>query len=77
MCDADMGIITYNWRKNHYRPHPNFNVQHQCRDFESALQWGLDRQVNATSLRKDYFTRPEDHEVVDFDEPPFDPYADE
>jgi len=76
MCDADMGIITYNWRKHHYRPHPNFNVQHKCRDFEAGLEWGLERQIDASSLENDYFTRP-DKPVVDFDIPPFDPLAEE
>jgi len=76
MCDTDMGIITYNWRKHHYRPHPNFNVQHKCRDFEAGLEWGLERQIDASSLEHDYFTRP-DKPVVDFDVPPFDPLAEE
>ena len=76
MCDADMTIITYNWIKNHYKPHPNFNVQHKCRTFDAAKQWTIERQINASSLEHDYFPRPEEP-VVEFDEPPFDLLASE
>jgi Asp-tRNA(Asn)/Glu-tRNA(Gln) amidotransferase B subunit len=74
MCDADMTLITYNWINNHYQPHPNFNVQHKCRDFDAAMEWTIQRRINASSLEQNYFTRPEEA-VVEFDEPPFDPLA--
>lgn len=76
MCDADMTLITYNWITNHYGPHPNFNVQHKCRNFDAAKHWTLQRRINASSLQNHYFTRPEEP-VVEFDEPPFDPLASE
>ena len=76
MCDADMTLITYNWVSNHYQPHPNFNVQHKCRNFEAAMEWTLDRRINASSLEHNYFTRPEGEAVIEFEEPPFDPQAD-
>ncbi|CAF9941456.1 MAG: hypothetical protein HETSPECPRED_003233 [Heterodermia speciosa] len=76
MCDADMTLITYNWISNHYQPHPNFNVQHKCRNFESAKEWTFRRRIDASSLKHHYFTRPEEETVVDFKEPPFDPQAD-
>ena len=76
MCDADVTLITYNWVKNHYRPHPNFNVQHKCRDFEAAKRWTRERAIDASSLEHNYFTRPGGEVVVDFEEPPFDPEAD-
>ncbi len=75
MCDADVGIITYNWLKNHYAPHPNFNVQHQCRDFDAVLQYALDHQIDGSSLQENYFVRPTDRPTVEFDEPPADPMA--
>lgn len=74
-CDADMTIITYNWVKGHYMPHPNFNVQHKCRSYDAAKEWTLQRAINASSHEHNYFTRP-NHSVVDFEEPPFDPLAD-
>ena len=74
MCDADMTLITYNWITNHYGPHPNFNVQHKCRNFDAAKQWTMQHRINGSSLEHHYFTRPTEP-VVEFDEPPFDPLA--
>jgi len=70
MCDADSTLITYNWLKNHYYPHPNFNVQHQCRDYDRLLEVAESRKI------EDTFLRPEGKVVVDFEEVPFDPEAD-
>ncbi|ORY11868.1 hypothetical protein BCR34DRAFT_483441, partial [Clohesyomyces aquaticus] len=33
MCDADAGLIKYNWLSGHHSPHPNFNTLHRCRDY--------------------------------------------
>ncbi len=76
MCDADMTLITYNWINNHYQPHPNFNVQHKCRNFDAAKQWTIQRRIDGSLLQHNYFTRPNEP-VVEFDEPPFDPLATE
>ena len=75
MCDADMTLITYNWLNNHYAPHPNFNVQHKCRNFDAAMERTLQHKINASTLEHNYIPRPEEP-VVEFDEPPFDPLAD-
>ena len=72
-----MTLITYNWVKNHYMPHPNFNVQHKCRNFDAAREWTLGRAINISSYEQSYFTRPPDEVVAEFDEPPFDPLANE
>lgn len=77
MCDADMTLVTYNWVSNHYTPHPNFNVQHRCRNFDAAMAWTRERQIDTSMLQHNYFTRPAGEDVVEFDEPPFDPLADE
>lgn len=68
MCDADGSIITYNWVKGHYMPHPNFNVEHKCRNFDDVIAYAHDRQINSSKIGQDYFTRPA--EYVEFDEPP-------
>ncbi|KAF2729980.1 hypothetical protein EJ04DRAFT_446079, partial [Polyplosphaeria fusca] len=76
MCDADATLITYNWLKGHYKPHPNFNVQHKCRDYNHILdainQYGIDPLL----IPEGGIRRPENGRVVDFEEPPFDPTAD-
>jgi len=69
MCDADASLITYNWLRNHYYPHPNFNVEHQCRDYDRLLEIAEERKVDRT------FLRPEGKMVVEFEETPFDPEA--
>lgn len=51
MCDADMTLVTCNWINNHYRPHPNFNTQHECRNFDAAKQWTIQRQIGAVAVR--------------------------
>lgn len=45
MCQSDLGVLTYNWVEVQENPWPNFNTQHQCRDFERVLQWGKEKQV--------------------------------
>ncbi|KAL5114926.1 hypothetical protein ACEQ8H_007173 [Pleosporales sp. CAS-2024a] len=69
MCDADGALVTYNWQKNHYYPHPNFNVEHQCRDYNRLLEFSEQRRLEGSLLR------PEGKPVVEFEEMPFDPKA--
>ncbi|PVH94102.1 hypothetical protein DM02DRAFT_661360 [Periconia macrospinosa] len=69
MCEADSSLITYNWLKNHYYPHPNFNVEHQCRNYDRLLEVSEIRRVGRS------FLRPEGKTVIDFVEEPFDPEA--
>ena len=76
-CDADAGLITYNWLKNHYSPHPNFNVQHQCRNYQDLLDVAAQLRVDGSEFDKGWILRPTDAPVVEFDVPPFDPNADE
>lgn len=77
VCDADAGLITYSWLKNHYNPHPNFNVQHQCRNYNRLLEASAKYGVGMEVLPKDGIRRPEDEKVVDYLEPPFNPLAED
>jgi hypothetical protein len=70
VCNANVPLITYNWLKNHYYPHPNFDVEHQCRDYDRLLEVAKKRKVDKT------FLRPEGKTVVEFDEAPIDLKAD-
>ena len=45
MCQSDLGVLTYNWVEVQENPWPNFNTQHQCRDFEKVLQWGKETEA--------------------------------
>ena len=75
MCDADEEIVTYNWLKNHRAPHPNFNVQHKCRDYGRLLRYASNYKIDGAGYPDGYFLRPTDENVVDFEVPPFDPLA--
>ena len=77
MCDADANLITYNWIKNHYAPHPNFNVQHQCRDYNRLLEVAAEHKLDGSMFSHGWILRPTDRPVVEFEgEPPFDPLID-
>ncbi|KAF2471229.1 uncharacterized protein BDR25DRAFT_325024 [Lindgomyces ingoldianus] len=76
MCDADANLITYNWLKGHYIPHPNFNVQHQCRDYDRLLEVAAEHRIDGSIFPSGWILRPTDRPVIEFDEPPFDPMAD-
>jgi hypothetical protein len=75
MCDADQTMITYNWLKRHKSPHPNFNVQHQCRNYSALIETAKRNKVDTDMIpkRSDF----EKGSLIDFTDPPFDPHADE
>lgn len=45
MCDADVGVITYDWLKGHQHPLPNFNTIHKCRNLKAIWGWHKDHRV--------------------------------
>jgi Mycotoxin biosynthesis protein UstYa len=57
MCDADTGVITYEWVEGFSDPYPNFNTRHTCRNYDKLVDWYYDHQVHA---KKDGVTRLED-----------------
>ena len=78
MCNADTSLVTYNWLKGHSRPHPNFNVQHQCRDYRTVLKFAQDHQIDKDNSEKIgvEMLKPKDGLIMEFEgEPPFDPNA--
>ena len=77
MCDADPGLITYSWLKNHHNPHPNFNVEHKCRSYDRLLGASSKYGVDLDTFPEGGIRRPAGEKVVDFVEPPFDPLAEE
>lgn len=77
MCDSDVNIVAYNWIEGHLSPHPNFNVQHRCRDFDAVRQYAYDHRITIPYFSPNgYLLRPTDKPVVEFHEPPVDPMAD-
>ncbi|MCJ1451359.1 hypothetical protein MMC28_001695 [Mycoblastus sanguinarius] len=68
MCDADVGVITYNWVKNHSNPYPNFNTLHKCRNFDDVLAWGKSHQASKPHTTSGAVERTDD--AVEMDLPP-------
>ena len=49
MCNANVDLITFNWMETQERPFPDFNIKHQCRDFETVRRW---QENNAIEMEK-------------------------
>ncbi|KAG1810546.1 uncharacterized protein BJ212DRAFT_1279090, partial [Suillus subaureus] len=45
MCRGDVAMLTYDWVEGLENPFPNFNVPHQCRNFEKVLNWVDEHRV--------------------------------
>jgi hypothetical protein len=45
MCRGDVTMLTYDWAEGVEDPLPNFNVLHQCRNFEKILNWVDEHRV--------------------------------
>lgn len=56
MCNADVGIVTVNWKQGQQkRARPilmeNFSAQKQCRDFDAVLDWVHENAVEGGAER--------------------------
>ncbi|KAG2127963.1 hypothetical protein DEU56DRAFT_742122, partial [Suillus clintonianus] len=45
MCRGDVSMVTYDWVEGDELPSPNFDVPHQCRNFEKILDWVDEHRV--------------------------------
>jgi len=46
MCNADVGVVTYDWVEDFGGPYPDFNTWHQCRNYDKILEWFRDNYVH-------------------------------
>ncbi|KAF9554912.1 hypothetical protein CPC08DRAFT_712486 [Agrocybe pediades] len=46
MCNADVGIISYDWIAGYELPFPDFNTYHKCRNFDNILEWASEHRVH-------------------------------
>lgn len=46
MCKADITLMTYSWLPDFPGPWPNFNVEHECVNWESIQQWSKSRAID-------------------------------
>lgn len=46
MCNADVVLNTFDWIPNFPRPWPNFQVVHECVNWEAIEDWTLAHSFN-------------------------------
>lgn len=48
MCNANTDVYTHIWTDALVHPFPDFNINHQCKDFSAVMEWqeknGLDEE---------------------------------
>ena len=49
MCTANTDLYTLNWMETQGYPFPDFNINHQCRGFDTLLEW---RKENSVDINK-------------------------
>lgn len=63
MCTVDIGVLgKVWWNVDNPTPYPDFNTQHQCRDFEAVRSWAELNQGLAT-WPEDYLDKPKVEDV--------------
>ncbi|KJZ74360.1 hypothetical protein HIM_06170 [Hirsutella minnesotensis 3608] len=45
MCHADIALHTFTWKDDYRWPWPNFTVEHECRNWDSVMQWAREHRV--------------------------------
>ncbi|EPT00324.1 hypothetical protein FOMPIDRAFT_1030579 [Fomitopsis schrenkii] len=53
MCNANVGLITFDWVEGFRTPFPNFSTQHKCRDAEKVYECHLVRIGNVLDMTAD------------------------
>lgn len=53
MCGGDVTMITHDWVEGRTEPFADFNVPHQCRNFEKILNWVDEHRVHSKLVRLD------------------------
>lgn len=46
MCKADISLQTYDWLDNNRRPFANFEIEHDCFNWDSVNNWAKERSFN-------------------------------
>jgi len=57
MCNADVGIVTYNFVQFRDQAWPDFNTFHKCRNFEKVLEWGNRHALHDDTGRFHFITK--------------------
>ena len=51
-CTADTSLLTYAWVAGRGIPHPDFNVQHVCRDWNRIRERTLEKGISGPGMQK-------------------------
>lgn len=50
MCRADISVTTYSWLPNYQLPWPDFELEHQCRNWDTIDEWSAKRAIDIHDL---------------------------
>ena len=50
ICHGDISVITWGWKDTEATPYANFEVEHECRNWESILEWTKAHQANQSAI---------------------------
>ncbi|MCJ1308697.1 hypothetical protein MMC25_002351 [Agyrium rufum] len=60
MCNADMDMLTYNWRHTQHNPFPDVGANKVCRDFDALLRWQEEVEMKDEPAKWEKIVRPAD-----------------
>jgi hypothetical protein len=49
MCRGDITLTTYSWIEHYQLPWPNFELEHECRSWESIDEWSAKRAIDVNN----------------------------
>jgi len=45
VCHGDDAILSYSWKPNYQWPWPSFTIDHECRNWDTLLNWAAERRI--------------------------------
>ena len=60
MCNADVDIVTHNWRRGSYQPIADFENPRMCQNLEGLLKWNQEHAVKDDQKKWRSIKRPTD-----------------
>ncbi|KAG2421755.1 hypothetical protein HFD88_005731 [Aspergillus terreus] len=60
MCQPSIELISYNWVEKQVAPFPDFDIYHQCWDYEALLAWQDRHRVTQIQHKWPRLQRPEE-----------------
>ncbi|OKL57207.1 hypothetical protein UA08_07365 [Talaromyces atroroseus] len=64
LCKPSVELISYNWVKGQKHPFPDFDINHQCWDYEQLLAWQERHRIPGMEERWSKITRAEDEKLL-------------